>query len=204
MKVVLATHNKDKRKEILPLLKPMGFEVLTLDKFPEIGDIIEDGSTLTENALIKARTVNQITGLPTIADDTGLEVDALKGRPGIYSARFAGEGCRYSDNVNKLISEMNNIPENKRTARFRTVTVFTDGKQELIAEGTVEGFITQKIKGVGGFGYDPVFYIPKSGKTFAEMTLDEKKEISHRGRAFRNMGRIIEQYLNISITKENA
>ena len=159
MKIVLATHNKNKRQELHKLLKPLNIELLTLDDFPEICEIPEDGETLEENAKFKALTVHKLSGLPALADDTGLEVDALHGRPGIYAARYAGENCSYEDNVRKLLRELKDIPSNQRTARFRTVIAFTDGSTELIAEGSVEGLITKNLKGFGGFGYDPVFYI---------------------------------------------
>ncbi|NQU68806.1 MAG: RdgB/HAM1 family non-canonical purine NTP pyrophosphatase [Candidatus Marinimicrobia bacterium] len=187
MKIVLATHNPHKRAELIPLLKPLGFDILTLDDFPTIGEIIEDGETLLENALIKARSVHTLTGLPSLADDTGLEVDALNGAPGVYSARFAGENCSYSDNVRKLLSVLSKVEPPKRTARFKTIMAFTDGKLELTAEGIVEGQILHQPKGVAGFGYDPVFYIHEMEKTFAQMTSNEKSKISHRGIAVRKM-----------------
>ena len=184
-KVVIATHNKDKQKEIEILLSTFGITTVALNSFPEIGDIPETGSTLEENALIKARTVFSITGLASIADDTGLEVDALDGAPGVYTARFAGEGCSYNDNVKKIIKVMQGIPFDDRGAVFRTVIAYKDSKVELIAEGLVKGYISEKIKGLDGFGYDPVFYIKEKGKTFAEMKVEEKNIISHRGRAIK-------------------
>ena len=183
MKIVVATHNKDKFKELYHCLKSLKIKLLSLDDFPEIGEIIEDGKTLEENALIKARTVNQLTSLPAISDDTGLFVDALNGDPGIYSARYAGENSTYLDNVNKMLYEMKNIPEGKRQAKFSTVMAYVDGKRELIAEGFVKGIISNKIKGIGGFGYDSIFYVCKKGKTFSEMSIEEKNLISHRSRA---------------------
>jgi len=207
LKVILATHNKDKRKELAESFADLGLEILSLDDFPQVGDIIEDGSTLEDNALIKAREVLRITGLPAISDDTGLEVDALNGEPGIYAARYAGENCSYSDNVNKLITEMTDVELQNRTAIFKTVMAFADGKTELVAEGIVKGQITDSPKGVGGFGYDPVFYYPEMGKTFAEMSLVEKGRISHRGNAMRNLKEKLKTYLkpqNLSFTKEHA
>lgn len=183
MKIVVATHNKDKFKELYHGLKLLKIELLSLEDFPEIGEIIENGNTLEENALIKARTVNQLTSLPAISDDTGLFVDALNGDPGIYSARYAGENSTYLDNVNKMLHEMKNIPEGNRQAKFNTVMAYVDGKRELIAEGFVKGIISNKIKGIGGFGYDSIFYIRNKGKTFSEMSIEEKNLISHRSRA---------------------
>ena len=185
MKIVLATHNKDKCLEMMDVLSNTKFKILTLNEFPEIGEILEDGKTLEENAFIKARTVYQLTKLPTLADDTGLEVDALGGSPGIFSARYAGENCSYVDNVNKLLKEMKNIPDNKRFAKFRTVMAFVNSKMELISEGFVKGVILDVMKGIDGFGYDPVFYVPEMKKTYAEMNINEKNQISHRGKALK-------------------
>ena len=152
MKIILATHNRDKVKEIVPIMQSLGVELSTLDEFPQISEIVENGSTLRENALIKARTINLVTGIPSLADDTGLEVDALNGAPGIYAARFAGENCTYADNVKKLLLDMKNVIDEKRTAYFRTVVAFVDSGTELIAKGSVEGAITRSSKGVDGFG----------------------------------------------------
>ena len=192
MKLILATHNADKVKELTNRLKKLGVHPVLLSSFPDIGDIPETGKTLTENALIKARTVYRITGLPSLADDTGLEVDALNGAPGVYSARWAGEDCSYRDNVNKMIDEIRSVPEKDRKATFRTIMALVDNERELIAEGVIEGKILSKAKGEGGFGYDPVFYVEKKQKTFAEMTLEEKGQLSHRGRALEKMINLIE------------
>ena len=162
-----------------------------LKEYPEIGEIEETGTTLEENALIKVREVYAATGLPSMGDDTGLEVDALDGEPGVYSARFAGENCSYQDNVNKMLKEMQNVPDLERGAQFRTVVAYKDSKRELICEGIVKGNITTEIKGFGGFGYDPLFYIPEYKKTFAEMTMEEKSKISHRGIAIRGMVQLL-------------
>ena len=190
MKVVIATHNEDKLKEIKKHLESFSFNVLSLDSFPEIGEIIEDGKTLTDNALIKAREVFEKTGLPTISDDTGLEVDALDGKPGVYSARYAGENCTYSDNVNKLLLDMENIEEKNRTATFKTVVTYVSKDLELVAEGSVKGLITRKPYGRKGFGYDPIFYVFSENKTFAEMNINEKQKCSHRGNAIANLKKL--------------
>ena len=187
MKLVIATHNEDKLKEIQTYLESFSFNVLSLNKYPEIGEIIEDGKTLLDNALIKAREVFGKTGLPTISDDTGLEVDGLDGKPGVYSARYAGEECTYLDNVEKLLTDMKKIPIPNRTAQFKTVMVFKDKNQELIVEGVVKGLISRELKGDNGFGYDPIFFVPELGKTFGEMSAIEKNKISHRGNALRNL-----------------
>ena len=204
MKIVVATHNKDKFKELYHGLKSLKIELLSLEDFPEIGEIIENGKTLEQNALIKARTVNQLTSLPAISDDTGLFVDALNGDPGIYSARYAGENSTYLDNVNKMLHEMKNIPEGKRQAKFSTVMAYVDGKRELIAEGFVKGIISNKIKGIGGFGYDSIFYVCNKGKTFSEMSIEEKNLISHRSRAIDALkAKLASNLSNLNI-EENA
>ena len=191
--IVLATHNPDKKKEIMIALRELGVNILSLDSFPEIGEIEETGSTLLENSLIKARTVSAVTGKPAIADDTGLEVDALNGAPGIYSARYAGINVSYEDNVRKLLSEMSSFDMDSRTARFRTVVSFHSSNEELWTEGVIEGSITMNAIGKGGFGYDPVFRVRKTGKTFAEMTRKEKNRISHRGVALDKMCQLLKE-----------
>lgn len=178
------------------LLSPLGIIIVGLDDFPQIGDIEETGSTLLENSLIKSRTVYEITGLPSLADDTGLEVDALNGAPGIYSARFAGENATFEDNVNKMLSDMERVEVKRRTARFRTVISFIDKNTELWDEGFIEGNITVKPEGNDGFGYDPIFRPVNRNKTFAQMGDEEKNEISHRGLALARMKKTLKSYFN--------
>jgi len=192
MKIVLATYNLDKYSEMMEILSDYKGELLNLNKFSEIGEIIENGATLEENALIKARTVHKFTNLPAIADDTGLEVKALGGDPGIYSARYAGENASYSDNIKKLLCEMKKIPQNERLAHFRTVIAYVDDKMELTTEDFVQGNITDVMKGIDGFGYDPVFYVPEMNKTYAEMSMKEKNQISHRGKAVKKMQKLLQ------------
>jgi len=179
--LVVASKNPDKIAEIELALNRAGVaaEIVRGLDWP---DVDESGSTLEENALIKARAVAEATGLPVVADDTGLEVDALGGAPGVHTARFAGDGARYEDNVAKMIEVMKE--ETLRSARFRTVTalVFPDGA-EVVAEGSLEGRIAEAPRGTRGFGYDPVFEV--NGRTLAEMTLEEKDSMSHRARAVR-------------------
>ena len=184
MQIVLATHNKGKMSEINNLLSS-SYEVLTLDHFPNIKDIPETGKTLKENAFIKARTVFEMTGLPSLADDTGLEVQALGGDPGVFSARYAGEQASYQDNCEKLLKNMMRVPKEDREAKFRTVIAYKDDNRELSCDGFVKGEIAQSPKGSFGFGYDSVFYYPPLEKTFAELSEEEKNSISHRGRALR-------------------
>ena len=190
-KLVLATNNPDKMKEMKAVFSIQGSIVLGLDNFPEVGEIEETGATLLENSFLKAHAVHIITGLPAIADDTGLEVDALDGAPGVFSARFAGENATYADNVNKLLLDMVSVAENLRTVRFRTVASFVDGDRELWTEGVIEGEITREVRGTGGFGFDPIFKVIQTGKTFAEMKAKEKNEISHRGLALRKMQELL-------------
>ena len=192
MKIVLATHNEDKCAEMTAILNELPIQLLSLEDFPEIGEIEENGSSLEENALIKARTVHSITKLLSLADDTGLEVDVLGGKPGVFSARYAGEYCSYSDNVHKLLKDMENIPKDMRRAYFKTVIAVVGENMELVSEGVVEGMITTKPKGVGGFGYDPVFYVPNKGKTYSEMEMTEKNQISHRAKAIQNMTKLLQ------------
>ena len=184
MQIVLATHNKGKMSEINNLLSS-SYEVLTLDHFPNIKEIPETGKTLKENAFIKARTVFEMTGLPSLADDTGLEVEALGGEPGVFSARYAGEQASYQDNCEKLLKNMMRVPKENREAKFRTVIAYKDDNRELSCDGSVKGEIAQSPKGTFGFGYDSVFYYPPLEKTFAELSEEEKNSISHRGRALR-------------------
>ena len=185
--LVLATHNPDKQVEMNAVLSDLGLDVIGLDQYPEIDDIPENGTTLLENALIKARAVHLKTGFPALADDTGLEVDALHGAPGVYSARFAGEDATYQDNVKKLLSVMAGVSRQNRTARFRTVVALIDSDKELWTEGIIEGLITREQRGAGGFGYDPIFEAADTGKTFSEMSTSQKNEISHRARALQKM-----------------
>ncbi|MBT4660432.1 MAG: RdgB/HAM1 family non-canonical purine NTP pyrophosphatase [Candidatus Marinimicrobia bacterium] len=192
--LVLATHNIHKQTEMKFILSRLGVTVIGLDQFPEIKSIEETGTTLIENALIKARTVHELTGLPSLADDTGLEVDALNGAPGVYSARFAGEDATFEDNVNKMLIALKGIPFDKRRARFRTVLAFVDSDSELSEDGVIEGSILNKARGKDGFGYDPIFQPKSYDITFAEMTSEEKNRISHRARALDKMKKILKTY----------
>ena len=194
MEIILATHNLDKCKELQESFSDTNIKVHTLKNFPEIDEIIEDGNTLEENAFIKSRTVFNKTGIPTISDDTGLFVDALNGDPGIFSARYAGENCSYDDNVNKLLIEMKNIDDSLRKATFKTVVTYVSKDLELVAEGSVKGIITKKPKGNQGFGYDPIFYVSELQKTFAEMDINEKQQISHRSRAIDNLQQLFREH----------
>ena len=142
---------------------------------------------MLENAFLKAKTVHNITGFPAIADDTGLEVEALNGAPGVYSARYAGENATVADNVNKMLFELDGVESKKRVATFRTVIAFVTSEKEQWVDGFIQGNITHSPVGKNGFGYDPIFYVPGLDKTFAEMSSEEKNEISHRGRAVKKI-----------------
>ena len=187
MKAVLSSRNKKKIIEMQRLLGEgiEALELLSLDDVGIAGDAEETGSTFEENALIKAR-FGATPGRYSFADDSGLEVDALDGRPGVYSARYAGEPCNDERNNERLLSEMAGVPAEKRTARYVSVIacVCPDGR-ELLARGTCEGVMLTTPRGNGGFGYDPLFYVPELQKTFAEVTPEEKDAVSHRGKAIR-------------------
>lgn len=199
MDILIASNNKDKIREIRSIFQLPGVNLRTLDEFPEAPEVIEDGNSLYENALKKASVLAEFTGLPTISDDTALEVDALNGRPGIFSARYAGEKATYKDNIKKMIKDLSAVPEKDRKARFRTVAVFYHSNLVISEEGIVEGIMLTECHGKSGFGYDPIFFVPKKGKTYAEMSDDEKNSISHRSKAFRKLQQNIK--INFFINK---
>ncbi len=186
VKLLLATRNDDKVIEIKEILKDLDVEIVSASQFPDMPDVIEDKDTITGNSIKKATECAEYSNMLTIADDTGIFVDALDGKPGVYAARYAGEVCTYKDNRVKMLKEMKD--EENRNAQFRTVCalVSPDG---LIAttEGIVEGTITEKEFGNNGFGYDAIFKANETGKTFGEMTLEDKETISHRSRAFKKI-----------------
>lgn len=183
IELVLATANPDKAREIAEIL---GTSVHLLPRPAFLGEVEESGTSLVDNARLKAVAVAGAVGAPAVADDTGLEVDALGGAPGVWSARYAGPEATYADNVAKLLEALGDIPAARRTARFRTVALARwPGGREIVAEGVVEGHIAGSPRGEDGFGYDPVF-VPDEGdgRTFAEMVAADKHRLSHRGRAF--------------------
>ena len=193
MKVVVATRNKGKLREIIPLLAGapllarLAFDLCTIDEVAPDAELREDGVTFVENALAKARQAARATGLPAIADDSGLEVDALDGAPGVYSARYAGPGADDARNNSKLLEALRGVPSGARTARFRCVAVFVDPARslEIVRDGACEGEVLQAPRGEDGFGYDPLFFVPTVGRTMAELPLEEKNRLSHRAAAFR-------------------
>lgn len=185
--IVLATKNQGKIKEMRALLAPLDIEVLSLADFAPIEDAEENGTIFQDNALIKARYYYEHTHVACLADDSGLEVDALDGRPGVYSARYSGENATDATNNAKLLREMTDVAQDNRTARFRCSMALVDGETVLTADGVCEGVILRELRGEGGFGYDPLFYVPRYDRTLAELTSDEKNAISHRGHSVRMM-----------------
>ena len=184
MELVLATGNRDKQQEMKALLQDLGLTIRTLDEFPAAPVVVEDGETCQANAGKKAREIAQFTGALTLADDTGLEVDALGGRPGVFAARYAGAHATYADNCRKLLDELTGVPADQRGARFLTVVAIADPVSSIeFVEGVLRGRIAEHCSGGHGFGYDPVFLVPELKKTLAELTLDQKNRISHRGQA---------------------
>ncbi|MEE4312544.1 MAG: XTP/dITP diphosphatase [candidate division KSB1 bacterium] len=191
-KLILATNNQHKVVEMKALLNDLGYQIYTLKDYPDIPEVIEDGQTLEENAAKKAATINRATGLMSLADDTGLEVECLEGAPGVYSSRFSGENATYAENNHKLLSMLKGIPWNKRKARFRCVMSIVENDKMVSLEGVCYGFILEELRGDNGFGYDPLFYVPEFDKSFAEMPLSVKNEISHRARALQKVRRHFE------------
>ena len=188
-KIVLASGNAGKLREFQQLLSGCGFEVIPQSDF-KVTNAEETGTTFVENAIIKARHACQQTGLPAIADDSGIEVDALNGRPGVYSARYAGEHANDEKNNEKLLTELKNIPTEKRTARYHAVLAYmrhADDPTPILCHGTWEGIILTELRGENGFGYDPLFFVPSHNCTSAELDKAEKNRISHRGKAMQQL-----------------
>lgn len=187
-KIIFATKNKGKIKEINAIMSDMNIEVISMEEAGINVDVVEDGETFQENAIKKAREIMEISGFITMADDSGLEIDYLDKAPGVYSARYMGEDTPYDIKNSKILDIMKDVPEEKRTARFVSViaTAIPGGKI-ITTKGTIEGIIGHEIKGENGFGYDPIFFVPEYGMTTAEMAPEQKNSISHRGKALRLM-----------------
>lgn len=184
-KIVLATNNEHKIKEIKDILSNLPVEILTLQDLSGFPKVKEIGKTFEENAILKAKTIHEFTNLPSLADDSGLEVDALDGAPGVLSSRFAGEGCSFQDNNIKLLQLMENVSWEKRGAKFVCVVALAKEVNHIATvRAEVKGIITTEEIGKNGFGYDPLFFIPGLGKTFAQLSLEKKNKISHRAGAF--------------------
>lgn len=191
--IVLASGNKGKIKELDALLAPMGWQVRPQSDW-QFEEAEETGLSFVENAIIKARHACEHTGLPALADDSGIAVDALNGAPGIYSARFAGQGCSDDDNIDALLEQLKDVPHDKRTARFICVLVFMQHAKDptpIICQGEWEGKIMQQRAGVGGFGYDPVFYVPEQDCSAAQLSAEDKRLLSHRGKALAQLRRLL-------------
>ena len=193
-KVIFATSNEGKMKEVRSILEDLGMEVLSMKEAGIVADVVEDGTTFEENAVIKATWIQKICGEIVLADDSGLEIDYLNKEPGIYSARYMGEDTSYRIKNQNLIDRLEGIEDEKRTARFvcAIAAAFPDGTVE-VTRGTIEGRIGYEEKGENGFGYDPIFYVPEYGCTTAELTLEQKNEASHRGKALRKMKEVIKE-----------
>jgi XTP/dITP diphosphohydrolase len=191
-KLLLATNNKGKVREYKHMLKDLPFELVLPAELGIKTEVDEMGGSLEENARLKATSLARESQLLTLADDSGLEVDVLGGEPGRLSARYAGEGASDRDRVNYLLSRLKDVPEEKRSARFRCViAIATPGGEVELCSGECPGFITLEPRGEEGFGYDPIFYLPELGKTMAELTLEEKNRVSHRGRAARQAMKLL-------------
>lgn len=197
-KIIFATGNEGKMKEIRLILADLGAEILSLKEAGIDPDIQEDGETFEENAVIKARAVMKETGALVLADDSGLEIDYLNGEPGVYSARYMGEETSYRIKNRNLLERLKGVPEEKRTARFVCViaAALPDGCV-LTARGTIEGIIGYEERGEGGFGYDPIFFLPEYGCSTAELTMEKKNELSHRGKALRAMKEELRKALEV-------
>ena len=198
--IVLASRNRHKGEELSAMLGDLGIQIRTLEDFPAAPEVEEDGMTCEANAIKKAREIARATGLTAVADDTGLEVDALGGRPGVFAARYAGEHATYEDNYRKLLQELAGVPRPKRTARFLTVAAIALPSGDVhVAQGILEGLITEKAIGDRGFGYDPVFLVPELRKTLAELAAGEKNRVSHRAKAFVQAKEILRTIMSESI-----
>lgn len=191
-KLIFATSNEGKLKEIREIMMDSGYEVISLKEAGIVAEIEENGATFAENALIKASAIADLTGELAMADDSGLEVDYLNKAPGIYSARFLGEDTSYEVKNNYILGKLQGVPQNERSARFvcAIACVFPDGTN-ITRLAAIEGYIGYEIKGENGFGYDPIFVVPEYGKTTAELTMEEKNQISHRAKALRAMKEVL-------------
>ena len=183
-RIVIATQNKGKAKDFETMLSPLGYEVLTLLDVAQDMDVEETGVTFEENAILKAEAVSKALGIPVISDDSGLEIDALGGEPGVYSARYAGAAKSDGANIDKVLEKLAGVPDSERTGRFRCVlAVAAPGQKTETFSGSCEGMILNERRGENGFGYDPIFYVPVQDKAMAELAPHEKAAISHRGNA---------------------
>jgi len=195
--IIISSSNKHKISEIITTIKPLFDKIYSLSDFPDIGDIKEDGTSIVENSFIKSRVAFNHTKLPSMADDTVLEVDHLMGDPGIYTARYAGENATYEENMEKLLKNLKGVPWKERTARFKTVVTYVDGKNDFFVEGCLEGKILESKQGDLGFGYDPIFYASAQNMSLGDMGLEEKNQISHRAIAIQKFAHKIIRLMNV-------
>ncbi|MCB4792691.1 MAG: XTP/dITP diphosphatase [Elusimicrobia bacterium] len=194
--IVLSTRNKHKIKEICQILEDTKIKIVSLNNFKRLPRIIEDGKTLKENAVKKAVIIAKRLEKWTLADDSGLEVDHLDGEPGVYSARWAGKDCSYCDNNRKLLKLLRDVPKNKRKADFKCVIALSNPKGKTwTVEGKIKGYIAKKTKGINGFGYDPLFVVPRYKKTFAELSSVIKNRISHRAKALKKTVKLVNKLI---------
>ena len=194
--IIIATKNKGKAKEFETMFAPLGYRVLTMLDLEDAADVEETGKTFEENAILKSEALSRQYNTIVVADDSGLMIDALDGRPGVYSARYAGENKDDEANIDKVLDEMKDVPEEKRTARFYcALAVSRPGHDTVTFSGTVEGTILSGRRGGNGFGYDPIFYVPELGKTTAEMAPEEKNRISHRAKALQKLRENLKQFM---------
>ena len=195
--IILATGNKHKVEEITDILKDLPIKIKPMTDFEKYPEVVEDGQTLEDNAKKKAAEVAKYFNSWAVADDTGLEVNYLKGAPGVYSSRYAGEHCTYNDNNQKLLKALNGVPLENRQAQFRCVIALSNpqGEIKIIAEGKIKGYIALELSGAEGFGYDPLFYVPKYEKTFAKLGEEIKNKISHRALALENFKKSALEFL---------
>jgi XTP/dITP diphosphohydrolase len=192
--VIIATKNKGKAKEFEKLFLPHGLMVKTLIDYPELEDVEETGTTFEENAVLKAETISRALGVRVISDDSGLEVGALEGRPGVYSARYAGTEKNDEANIDKVLEELQDVPDSERTARFCCALAMAEpGKETLTVFGTCEGHILRERRGTNGFGYDPIFFVDSLGKAMAELPSEEKNKISHRAVAIKELEKVLKE-----------
>ena len=195
--IIISSSNKHKISEIITTIKPLFDKIYSLSDFPDIGDIKEDGTSIVENSFIKSRVAFNHTKLPSMADDTVLEVDHLMGDPGIYTARYAGENATYEENMDKLLKNLKGVPWKERTARFKTVVTYVDGENDFFVEGCLEGKILESKQGDLGFGYDPIFYASAQNMSLGDMGLEEKNQISHRAIAIQKFAHKIIRLMNV-------
>ena len=195
--IIISSSNKHKISEIITTIKPLFDKIYSLSDFPDIGDIKEDGTSIIENSFIKSRVAFNHTKLPSMADDTVLEVDHLMGDPGIYTARYAGENATYEENMEKLLKNLKGVPWKERTARFKTVVTYVDGENDFFVEGCLEGKILESKQGDLGFGYDPIFYASAQNMSLGDMGLEEKNQISHRAIAIQKFAHKIIRLMNV-------